>query len=85
MDHECLMHIFDIVSRDPRAPNDNKVPWGEAITAVNSIKHIFDRIGTRGNYLQQQIKQGLTCAVLDLDNNNKVCNKELQLLCIQLN
>ena len=77
MDHHSLMWILDIVSRDDAAPNNNHIPWGEAITAINSVKAVYDKIGVRGTYLQQQLKQGITCSLLDLDHNNKVCNKKL--------
>ena len=77
MDHQSLMWIFDIISRDPVAPNNNNIPWGEAIIAMNNVKAVYDKIGVRGTYLQQQLKQGITCSLLDLDNNNTVCNKKL--------
>ena len=71
------MFIFDVLSRDPDAPNPNKIPWGEAITAVNNIKAVYDKVGVRGSNLQQQMKQGLTCAVMSLDNNNNITNQTL--------
>ena len=77
MDHESLMCIFDIISRDDAAPNTEHIPWGQAIAAINNVKAVYDKIGTRGTYLQQQIKQGLTYSLLHLNNNNKVCNKKL--------
>ena len=67
----------DIGFSRPRSSDNNNIPWGQAITAINSIKAVYDKIGTRGTYLQQQLKQGLTCSLLDLDHNNKVCNKKL--------
>ena len=68
---------IDIISRDAEAPNTNKIPWGEAITAINNVKAVYDEIGIRGTYLQQQIKQRLTGAILDFDHNKQVCNKKL--------
>ena len=77
LDHDALMFIFDILSRAPAAPNTNKIPWGQAITAVNNIHAVYHKIGTRGSYLQQQVKQRLTCGVMHLDNNNRVTNRKL--------
>ena len=48
LNHNELAFILDIISRDEQARDPNKVPYGQAITAINNVKAVFDEFGTRG-------------------------------------
>ena len=76
LNHKSIVELFDIVSRDPRAPNPHKIPYGQAIDAAHNVRNIFHDLGVKGSYLQLQSKQAITCALMNLDSHYNLRNKK---------
>ena len=77
MDNDTMMQLLDIISKDERAPNENKIPYGAAIRGMDNICDRLHNMGVWGTYYRLQAKQAITCAVIDKDNNGEIQNKKL--------
>ena len=68
LDYKSMMQLFDIISRDSRAPNPHNIPFGVAIDGINNARNLLHDMGVGGSYLQRQSK---------LDENYNVRNSGL--------
>ena len=76
-DDKSMMTLLDILSKDHRAPNQNKIPYGQAIRGMNNIRDRLHKMGVWGSYYRLQAKQAITCGVIDRDNNGVIQNRKL--------
>ena len=77
LDYNGMVLLLDIISKDPRAPNPNKIPYGQSFDAINNAKDLMADIGTGGTYNQKQAKQAICCSFMKLDGNYNLRNKGL--------
>ena len=76
-DDKSMMTLLDIISKDDRAPNQNKIPYGQAIRGINNIRDLLHKMGVWGTYYRLQAKQAITCGVIDKDDNGVIQNQKL--------
>ena len=78
--YESILLLFDIISKDNRAPNPFKISYGNAIYGMNNVRNKFYHIGVRGSQPRLQTKQAITCAVMKIDDNGFANKRSKQLL-----
>ena len=80
LNYTRMLELFDIISKDPRAPNPHKIPYGQAIDGAYNARKLLRDVGVLGSNLQKQSKQAITCAFMKLDSNYKVTGNNRKLL-----
>ena len=77
LDYKSMIELFNIISKDPSAPNPYGISYGLAIDGINNATELLHDLGTGGSNLQLQSKQAVTCSLLKLDAHNNVRNRKL--------
>ena len=62
---------MNYLSTKKQIPNELQILWGDAIKSMISIKNSLNKVGIRGNQLQQQNKQAILCSMIILNDDNK--------------
>ena len=76
---EAIIELFNQLSgyEEALACNPHQLLWGSCIASMVSVHNIMKQLGVRGTDVQQQVKQGIGAAILQLDENYKVMNEKL--------
>ena len=71
------MELFDVISRDPRAPNPHSIPYETVIKGICYVRNMPHDIGLRATYHQLQAKQTACCSIMAVDDDGALQNMPL--------
>ena len=72
--HYKLKDVFDFLnelSEFPYAPNQSKIPWGDALSAIVSLQEAMQCIGVRGTAEAMNVKKAVMAMLTAIDPTTK--------------